>query len=421
MIIPSIDIMDGQAVQLIGGKEKALEAGDPLKLAEEFGVAGEIAVIDLDAALGRGSNSEIIKQMLRIAPCRVGGGIRSVEKAREWLDAGAERIIIGTAANPEILAQLPRERVYAALDAVHGKVVIEGWQTQTDSHVQDRIEELRPYVHGFLVTFVEREGRLQGIDLDSVANLRKATGEVKLTVAGGVTTLQEIAAIDALSADCQVGMAIYTGRMTLADAVAAPLVSDRPDGLWPTIVVDESGYALGLAYSNLESLRLAFKTRRGVYCSRKRGVWVKGETSGAEQQLIRVDLDCDRDTLRFTVSQKGAGFCHKGTMSCFGDGPVISTLLNRLRERRSCAPDDPSYTARLLREPALLEAKLIEEAQELAQANDHEHAVLESADLLYFTFVTMARSGVTLAEIEDELRWRSLKISRRAGNAKKPL
>ncbi|MBI1849963.1 MAG: phosphoribosyl-ATP diphosphatase, partial [Planctomycetes bacterium] len=122
MIIPSIDLMRGHAVQLVGGREKVLDAGDPRPIAERFALAGEIAVVDLDAALGHGSNTATIRDLLRMAPCRVGGGVRSVEAALEWLDAGATRVVLGTAATPEVLEKLPRDRVIAALDAIDGEV-----------------------------------------------------------------------------------------------------------------------------------------------------------------------------------------------------------------------------------------------------------------------------------------------------------
>ena len=131
MIIPSIDLMDGHAVQLVGGREKAIDAGDPRPIAERFRLAGTLAVIDLDAALGRGSNAGVIRDLLRLAPCRVGGGIRTVEAALDWLDAGAEQVILGTAAVPELLEQLPRERVVAALDADRDDVMVEGWRRAT--------------------------------------------------------------------------------------------------------------------------------------------------------------------------------------------------------------------------------------------------------------------------------------------------
>ena len=319
MIVPSIDIQNGNAVQLVGGKEKALDAGDPRPIAERFRLAGEIAVVDLDAALGRGSNREVIGELCRLAPCKVGGGIRDVKSAIEWLELGAARIVLGTAARPEVLKELPKERVVAALDAVNDDVVVEGWTKKTGRPVIERMQELEGLVGGFLVTFVEKEGRLRGTALERVAALKAAAGDAQLTVAGGITTPAEVAELDALGADAQVGMALYAGRMDLADAIAAPLKSDRPDGLFATVVCDQRGVALGLAWSDLDSLRQAVNTRRGVYRSRSRGIWVKGETSGCQQDLLRVDLDCDRDAMRFTVRQHGPGFCHNHTWTCWGD------------------------------------------------------------------------------------------------------
>jgi len=417
VIIPSIDLMDGQTVQLVGGEKKALDAGDPAPIAERFRLAGEVAVIDLDAALGRGDNAALIERVLRVAPCRVGGGIRSVDAALRWLDAGATKVILGTAAKPELLRELPRDRVIAALDAKHGEVVVEGWTKGTGAGIRERMLELRDHVGGFLVTFVEREGRLGGTNLDQVAALVEAAGDAKVTIAGGVTTTDDIAALDRLGADAQVGMAIYTGRLDLADAIAAPLTTDRPDGLWPTVVVDEHGVALGLCYSNAESLRIAVTERRGVYWSRRRGLWRKGETSGAVQELLHVGLDCDRDALRFVVRQVEPGFCHTGTWSCWGAAQGLPGLARTLAARAADAPAG-SYTRRLLDDPALLRAKLREEAGELADAVAPDHVAEEVADVVYFALVAAARAGVPLADVERALDRRALRVRRRRGDAK---
>ncbi len=417
MIVPSIDVRGGQAVQLRGGKELVLDAGDPRPIAERFAVAGEIAVVDLDAALGTGSNADAIRDLLRRAPCRVGGGIRSAEAAFRWLDAGAAKVVLGTAATPEVLSKLPKDRVVAALDAEDGDVVVEGWTRRTGRGIVERIEELRALVSGFLVTFVEREGRLGGTDLDRVEEIVRAAGGARVTIAGGVTTADEVAALDRLGADAQVGMALYTGRLDLADAIVAPLTSDRPDGLWPTLVCDERGVALGLAWSDPESLREAVRARRGIYRSRRRGLWVKGDSSGATQELLRVSLDCDRDALRFTVRQAGSGFCHRGTRTCFGDDPGLGALARLLDARRGLAPPG-SYTKRLFDEPGLLDAKIVEEARELVDAKEPAHIAAEAADLLYFTLCALSRSGVPLEAVERELAARSLKVLRRPGDAK---
>ena len=412
MIVPSIDLMDGQAVQLIGGREQAIQAGDPRPIAERFRLAGEIAVIDLDAALDRGDNRALVEELVRLAPCRVGGGIRDVATARRWLDAGAAKVILGTAATPATLRQLPRERVVAALDAVHGEVVSHGWTARTGASVEQRMAELDGLAGGFLVTFVEREGRMTGPDLDGVRRLRQAAGRARLTVAGGFASAADVAAADRAGADAQVGMALYSGALHLADAIAAPLTSDRADGLWPTVVCDLSGRALGLAWSSAESLRLAVERRAGVYRSRSRGLWVKGASSGASQELVRIDLDCDRDALRFIVRQKGAGFCHLGSRSCWGEDWGLPALARLLAARGDAAPVG-SYTRRLLDDPALLAAKLAEEADELARARTAAEVAHEAADLVYFVLVACARAGIGIEEIERELDRRRLRVTRR--------
>jgi phosphoribosyl-ATP pyrophosphohydrolase len=253
--------------------------------------------------------------------------------------------------------------------------------------------------------------------MDLVPELVKQAGGARVTVAGGVTNTDDIARLDAMGADAQVGMALYTGRMDLGDAIAAPLRSDRADGLWPTVIVDELGEALGLAYSSAESVREAVGTRRGVYHSRARGLWVKGESSGDVQELLRVDLDCDRDTLRFVVRQRGRGFCHTGTRTCWGGASGLSALAARIDGSVSRAGQG-SYTARLLADPVLLAAKLSEEADELASARDAHDVIHEAADVLYFAMVAMRRAGVSMGDVARELDRRALKVTRRPGDAK---
>ncbi len=417
MIIPSIDLMNGNAVQLVGGQRLEIDAGDPRPIMERFRVVGEVAVIDLDAALGQGSNADTIAELCRMGPCRVGGGIRDEAAAVRWLDAGASKVILGTAARPDLLRNLPKDRVIAALDARDGRVVDHGWTRDTGATIFDRMAELRDLVSGFLVTTVEREGRLGGADIALAERLAQAAGDARVTLAGGVTTPDEVARLDRLGCDAQVGMAIYTGRMDLADAVSALSTSDRPDALIPTVITDERGVALGMAYSNPESIRLAINTRRGVYHSRTRGLWIKGESSGDTQELLNADWDCDRDCLRFTVRQHGRGNCHLGTRSCWGADAGLGSLERRV-VAQSTGADPNSYTARLLNNPDLLNAKLREEIDELIAAEASAHAAEEAADVLYFLTVAMRRAGITLEDADSILDRRARKVSRRPGNAK---
>ena len=419
MIVPSIDLMDGRAVQLVQGRRKELEAGDPRPIAERFARVGEVAVVDLDAALGRGSNADVIEELCRIAPCRVGGGIRDREGALDWLDKGAVKVVLGTAATPEVLEGLPPERVVAALDAWKGEVVVKGWTERTGRTVLDGMRELRGLAGGFLVTFVEGEGRESGFPRDVIASLARGAGSSRLTVAGGITTPEEVAWLDRQGADAQVGMALYRGRLGLGEAFAAPLRSERPDGLWPTVVCDEGGGALGLAWSSLESVCTAVDEGRGVYHSRSRGLWRKGATSGATQALLRIEADCDRDALRFVVRQGGTGFCHRGDWTCFGPAEGLRRLERTVRSRASKVVDG-SLTRRLLHDAGFLAGKLLEEAGELGAAvGDGNRAVEEAADLMYFLTVALARSGVRLTDVEAELDRRSLKVRRRKASAPK--
>lgn len=412
MIIPSIDLMGGQAVQLVGGEAMAIEAGDPLPIAERFAVAGPLAVIDLDAALKQGSNRDLIERLVARFDCHVGGGIRDVETALFWLDAGARRIILGTMAKPEILSRLPKDRLLAALDARDGEVVVEGWKEATGRGILERVAELKHLVDGFLVTFVEREGRMGGTDMDLARTIVEAAAPARVIIAGGVTTAAEIAELDATGADAQVGMALYSGRLGLGEAVAGIFKSDRPDGLIPTVVTDERGVALGLVYSSRESIAAAVDERRGIYHSRRRGLWRKGESSGDVQMLLRVTADCDRDAARFAVRQTGAGFCHLAKRTCFGEDAGLGRLHRRLLARRTDAPEG-SYTARLMADGARLAAKITEEAGELNAAASRDEVVWEASDLLYFTLVRLAAEGIDLDEVERHLDRRELRVRRR--------
>lgn len=419
MIIPSIDLVRGRTVQLIGGEAEAIDAGDPIPILERLRLAGEVAVIDIDAARGEGSNEAVIRDLCRRAPIRVGGGIRDAETALTWLDAGASKVIIGTAATPELLSRLPADRAIVALDSRDGRVVTHGWRRDTGGVVLDRIAELKDLCGGFLVTYVELEGRMSGTDLNRAKDAVAAAGNARVTVAGGITTAREIAEIDRYGADSQVGMALYSGTLTLAEAIAAPLTSERSDGLWPTVVVDERGLALGLTWSSAESLDRAVDRRRGIYQSRRRGLWEKGATSGSTQDLLRIDVDCDRDALRFTVRQHGDGFCHLETRSCWGEDAGVGRLSRRLGRLVGETRPQGSNTVGLLNDPGLLAAKLREEADELATATSPEDVVAEAADVLYFTLVKAVAAGVAFEDIEHELDRRALRVKRRAMEPKR--
>lgn len=224
MILPCIDLMDGKVVQLVQGREKALEADSPEEMLRRFAAFPEIQVIDLDAAMGRGSNQDLVRLLAARAVTRVGGGVRTVERARALVEQGAHRVIVGTAAftsqgiNEAFLSELGRavgrERLLIAADSKGGRIVVKGWQEATGFTAERMLGSLEPYCGGFLATWVDREGMMQGTDLAWFRRLRKAT-TLELTAAGGITTLEEVRALLDMNVNAAVGMAIYTGRLSL--------------------------------------------------------------------------------------------------------------------------------------------------------------------------------------------------------------
>ena len=227
MIVPCIDLMDGKVVQLVQGREKALEGDSPDEMIARFAAFPEIQVIDLDAALGRGSNDALVRHIAARAAARVGGGVRTVERAQALLEQGARKVIVGTSAftesgiNQPLLASLRdtigRNRLVIALDSKGGRIVIKGWQEATAFTAEEVLRSLEPYCSGFLCTYVDKEGMMQGTDLDWFRRLRAAT-TLEITAAGGITTLEDVKALLALNIRAAVGMAIYTGRLTLPPA-----------------------------------------------------------------------------------------------------------------------------------------------------------------------------------------------------------
>jgi phosphoribosylformimino-5-aminoimidazole carboxamide ribotide isomerase len=226
MIFPCIDLLDGKVVQLVQGREKALEADAPLEMLRRFAAFPEIQVIDLNAALGAGSNDALVSLLAAHARTRVGGGVRSVRRARALVDQGAHKVIVGTAAFTadgihaaflaDLAAAIGKQRVIVALDSKQGHIVVKGWREATPFRAEDVLAALEPYCAGFLCTYVDKEGMLQGTDLDWFRRLRAAT-PLEITAAGGITTLEEVSALLALDVHAALGMAVYTGRLSLED------------------------------------------------------------------------------------------------------------------------------------------------------------------------------------------------------------
>src|ERR1041384_6743770 len=226
MILPCIDLMEGKVVQLVQGRDKALEADSAEEMLRKFAAFPEIQVIDLDAAMNRGSNDALVEMLASRARTRIGGGVRTVERARTLIGQGAYRVIVGTAAftaagiDEAFLGALRdaigRERLIIAVDSKAGRIVVKGWQEATNLSAEEVLHSLEPYCTGFLCTYVDKEGMMQGTDLGWFRRLRAAT-LLELTAAGGITTLDEVRALAEMNVHAALGMAIYTGRLRLED------------------------------------------------------------------------------------------------------------------------------------------------------------------------------------------------------------
>jgi phosphoribosylformimino-5-aminoimidazole carboxamide ribotide isomerase len=222
VLIPSIDLMGGKIVQLVQGEKKALEFEDLGEWVERFSRYPLVQLIDLDAAMGKGDNQALIAEFCGKLPCQVGGGIRSAENARQVMNAGAKRVILGSALVKDgaidaafagaLCAEFGAERLVMAIDSRGGRVAIHGWTTITSITPAEMIQALEPYCSAFLYTHIDTEGLLQGIPLDVVGGLRKLTSR-RLIAAGGIRNQQEIDALDAMGVDAVVGMAIYSGLL----------------------------------------------------------------------------------------------------------------------------------------------------------------------------------------------------------------
>lgn len=405
MLIPSFELMAGKAVQLRRGREKAFEREDVLEIAREYGRFGEIAVFDVDAALGKGDNEDLIKQLVKVAACRVGGGIRDEDKARRLLRAGAEKVIIGTAASRELLTRLPRKHLMVAIDSIDGDVVTHGWSLRTGCKPMERLQAFSPYAGGFLCTFVERKGTMTGLPFDRIMGLRELT-EVPLTVAGGTSCVDEVAKLDREGVDVQVGTALFSGRFAPADAFLGCM--DFSKGPVPTVVLNQKGKILMLAHSTHESLKRSLETGRGIYWSRsRREAYEKGEPSGNNQVLIRVYVDCDRDALVFVVNQSGFT-CHRGTGSCFdglGNSFDLFTLYDDVLSKR-LDPRPSSYTSYLFERDDRIPRKIHEEVFELLHARNKDDLIWEAGDVFYFLLAYLVKNDVTLEDVIRELRGR---------------
>lgn len=323
------------------------------------------------------------------------------------LDNGIQKVVVPVSLAKQLVpAGVPKHRILLLLDVANVSAVT---------------ETLKDTVSGVLL-------KTPALDPEFVSSVSKFFSKSAVFVLptskyqpsrSSIRELSNVGAALVIATDMLSTSASTDQRIHVVDAFLALITSDRADGLFPTVVSSytQGDTALGLVYSSPESIKETILTGKGVYQSRKHGLWRKGETSGAVQQVVKIRLDCDSDALRFSVIQHGEGFCHLGRSSCFGELTGLAALEKTLQTRLESAPDG-SYTARLFNDSALLRSKIMEEANELCQAKTPEEIAFEAADLIYFALTRCVAGGVSVADIERSLDAKAKKIIRRKGDAK---
>lgn len=424
MVISSIDLKNGHVVQLKNGKELVLQRDDADALIAQFDMFGEVAVIDLDAALGnidaKGNteNTHLLKSLLHRGNVRTGGGIRSVKRAKELISLGAEKVIIGSAAwksNPvagesvlneeflnELAAAIGKDRIIISVDAINGKIAVKGWTETVDITLVEGAKQAEKFCSELLFTCVEKEGCMQGTNMDYVRALREAV-KCRVVVAGGVSSVKEIKELEKLHCDVQLGMALYTGKVDLKEAFVECLDFEKSP-LIPVIAQSVNGEVLMQGFANAEAVRKSFDCGRLTFWSRSRNeLWTKGDTSGNVLQVVKMRADCDRDCVLATVLPTGPA-CHTGSWTCFSSAVDEKSSMGRLYNviaDRFANPKPGSYTATL--DAKRVREKVEEEAEELCEAEGKEEVIWEAADLLYFVNVLMYKEGVSWKDVYDEL------------------
>jgi len=413
MIIPSIDLKNRKAVQLENGKKEILKKDNIIKLAEKFNKLSEIAVIDLDRAItGKNTNLDIVKNLCQNYQIRVGGGLNSIERIKKVFSWGADKIIIGSSVfkknkiNFSFLDKIRKivgkNRIVIALDIKDEEITINGWKKKIDFDLEKAAQSLENYCSEFLITSVNDEGMLKGINTKLYKNLKKITDK-KITAAGGVNSLKEIKTLSNDNFNIQIGMAIYKEIFSVEDAFISSLNWTK-NRLIPAIVKDTNGQILMQAYVNEKSLRKTFSEEKMCYFSRSRNkLWIKGETSGNYQKFLKVRTDCDRDSLLFTVKQINKA-CHLDQYSCFNEKKFFIKDLKERIDSRIKSNTEGSYTASLTDKK--LKEKLLEEINELIESNNRSNSIWEAADVLYFLLVFLSRNKIDLKDVKNELKRR---------------
>lgn len=479
-IIPTIDISRGRAVLVCEGKV-TMDNGDPLERADLLSINSDFQIVDLDRAGEIGDNSKLIKQICLKYPCYVAGGIRNYEIASDFLNNNAKRIVVSTALNKDFISKIPKDRLIIAFDIDEEfNLYKRGRKELTKENLFDKIKELHEHISFITITFHYFEGKGKGTDIEKIKIIKQFIEEnsfkIRVAVAGGINSLQEISEIINMGITPQFGLGLWKKNFTLGEIYANIMNYSKMENLYhfkeqgkptlfPVVILNSIGQLLGLTYTDFNGIKESIDNNKCVFYSRERQCrWLKGETSGNFQKLLKVGLNCDRTALIFKV-QDGYNFCHLEQVSCFNFNDYTSKGILFLEKNIKEAIEDKSfentyeqtpenhftqenydcgcftkkidncnlnqkslecktelqvqkekvsYTKLISKNKKAQIAKILEEANEICFANceNKENLIHEISDLIYFLVLYCLSNNVNISEILNELNKRNYKITK---------
>jgi phosphoribosyl-ATP pyrophosphohydrolase/phosphoribosyl-AMP cyclohydrolase len=427
-ILPAIDLLDAKVVRLHQGRYDHITTYpvSPTEIAHCFQKKGLnfLHVIDLDGAKnGLPALMPHIKQLLEMKlSLQVGGGIRTLETARSYLQLGVDRIIVSTSSIEQegfwqaLVAEFSKERIVLALDVKNGQVLTHGWCNSSKMQVDEIIEKIgQGNILHLIVTDTQKDGTNAGPNLALYKEIRQKFPTLNLIAAGGISSVQDILALEKLGIDeAVVGRAIYENPTLIHYLLCEQIDWQKGQGLVPAIVQSaDDAQVLMLGYMNKEALNITLETKQVTFFSRSRQtLWTKGKSSGNTLKLVDIAIDCDKDTLLVLVEPAGP-VCHEGTKSCFNApcGLWFLHALEKLIDERFTGKDPESYVFKLSQKgPACVAQKVGEEAVETALASlmpSKNQLKEESADLLFHLLVNLRYHKIGLAEVVNILEKRN--------------
>lgn len=404
-VIPTIDISQGKAVLIKRGNvNKFLNC--PFDILDEYSFYEYIQIIDIDKSKGVGDNKDIIHKLIKKFPGKViyGGGIKTNQECLDLLSIGVHKIIIGS--NIHNIDVSLYKHIIVSFDINYKlELLYNGREIQSNTSILKILNKIN-YDHIF-ITFHDLEGTGKGIDITNIKKLIKIIKNTQISIAGGISSLQQIKILLDLNINPVLGFALHTKKLHIKNII--PLYFDDP--IIPTIIQNTENHVLGLVYSNKQTLSETIHKKMCVFYSRSRNtIWFKGNISGHKFSLVTLHINCSNKCLLFIVKELFSDkkeFCHNNTISCFYNTPPItlSTLFNHINSNTNSHTN--SYTNYLINNRDILVMKLYEELMEFINFSDKKNLVHESSDLLYFICVFMIKHQVSFQEILYELSKRS--------------